>query len=122
MNEEYHTLVKELLSGPHAEALEWLRAAIGNRRTLGEHRTTAQGIALVEQLYELGAVQVLAVALSESPTGRGCTRYLLVELPEEARGRESLFHFEREYAEGRGLEGQRDEGQLYLFLDVKGID
>ena len=122
MNEEYTSIIKEFLSGPHAEALEWLRASDGDKRQLGEHQSTAQSVALVEQLYALGAIKVIAVAISESTDGHGASRYLLVELPEEDRRREPLFYFEREQAEARGFDAQPDEGQLYLFLDVKGIE
>jgi hypothetical protein len=65
---------------------------------------------------------VIAVDLQESGDGRGWSRYLLIELPDEHRRRDSLFAFEREQAEARGFEGTTDEGQLYLFLDVKGVD
>jgi hypothetical protein len=33
-----------------------------------------------------------------------------------------LFDLEPERAETRGFEGQGDDGQLYLFFDVNGID
>jgi hypothetical protein len=122
MDDEYTSIIKQFLGGPHAEALEWLRAGPDNSRTLGEHRRTDQSVALVERLYALGAEKVIAVGLQEAAGGRGAARYLLVELPEEDRGRDALFAFEREHAEARGLEGTPDEGRLYLFLDVKGVD
>jgi hypothetical protein len=46
----------------------------------------------------------------------------LIEQPDEHPKRDPLFGFEREHAEARGVDGKPDEGQLYLFLDVKGID
>jgi hypothetical protein len=76
----------------------------------------------VERLYALGAEKVVAVDLQERPDGGGASRYLLIELPDEHRKRDPLFEFEREHAEARGFDGTADEGQLYLFLDVKGID
>jgi hypothetical protein len=124
MDDEYTSIIKQFLGGPHAEALGWLRVGSGNGRTLGEHRRTEQSVALVKRLYALGAEKVIAVGLPEAAggRGRGAARYLLVELPEEDRGRDALFAFEREHAEARGFEGTPDEGRLYLFLDVKGVD
>jgi hypothetical protein len=122
MDDEYASIVKQFLAGPHAEALEWLRSGPSNGRTLGEHRGTEQSVALVERLYALGAEKVIAVGLWEGPGGRGASRFLLIELPDEHPKRDPLFGFEREHAEARGFDGTPDEGQLYLFLDVKGID
>jgi hypothetical protein len=122
VNDEYTSIIKQFLSGPHAEALEWLRSGAGNERTLGEHRSTDQSISLVERLYGLGAEKVVAVDLQDYGDGTGGTRYILVELPDEHRRRDPLFAFEREHAEARGFDGTPDEGQLYLFFDVKGID
>ncbi len=122
MNDECNSIIKQFLSGPHAEALEWLRSGPRNGRTLGEHQSTEQSISLVERLYALGAEKVIAVDLQESRDGGGACRYLLVELPEEHRRRDPLFAFEREHAEARGFDGTPDEWQLYLFFDVKGID
>jgi hypothetical protein len=121
VNDEYRSIIKQFLSGPHAEALAWLGEGGGSRRRLGEHQSTGQSVALVERLYGLGSQKVIAVELHESPDGSGAARYLLVELPEEHRGREAIFAFEREEAQRRGFEGTEDEGQVYLFLDVKGI-
>ncbi len=120
--DEYTLIVRQFLSGPHAEAIGWLRSGLGNTRTLGEHTSTEQSAALVERLYTFGAEKVIAVDLQEGVDGSGTTRYLLVELPEEHRWRDLLFAFEREQAEARGFDGTPDEGQIYLFLDVKGID
>jgi hypothetical protein len=122
VNDEYASIIKQFLSGPHAEALEWLRSGPGNGRTLGELRTTDQSISLVDRMYALGAEKVIAVGLQDYGDGAGGARYLLVELPEEHRRRDPLFAFEREHAEARGFDGTPDEAQLYLFFDVKGID
>jgi hypothetical protein len=122
VDDDYTSIIEQFLCGPHAEALEWLRDGPPNGRTLGEHRRTDQSIALVERLYAQGAEKVLAVDLQESQDGSGRTRYLLVELPEQHRRRDPLFHFEREHAEAHGFDGTPDEGQLYLFFNVKGLD
>lgn len=122
MNEEYTSTIKDLLSDPHAEALEWLRAGAENKRRLVEHRSTAQSAAFVERLYSLGAAKVLAVAFSEDSPEQARCRYLLVELPDRSDLRQALFAFEREQVETKGFEGTPDDGQLYLFLDVKGMD
>ncbi|HEY2586390.1 MAG TPA: hypothetical protein VGI81_11555 [Tepidisphaeraceae bacterium] len=121
MFEDYTSTIREFLSGPHAEAREWLQSGEGNKRRLIEHRSTAQSLEVVERLYSLGAERVLAVGLGEDSLGQSWCRYLLVELPDEPRRREALFAFEREHAEATGFDATPDEGQLYLFLDVKGL-
>ncbi len=121
MNDNYSAIINEFLSGSHAEALQWLRAGAGSKRRLVEHRSTAQSIAFVECLYSLGAKKVLAVDIGEDSLGQARCRYLLVELPKEWGRREPLFYFERQQVEAQGFEGTRDEGQLYLLFDVKGM-
>jgi len=118
MDDNYFSLVKELLSGPKAEALEWLRSGSkASRRSLGEKQKTEDSIAFVQQLYDLGAEQVLAVGINEYHQGQN-TSQLLVQLPDDDHARARLFAFERDLVEPRGFDGTADEGQEYLYLEL----
>jgi 5,10-methylene-tetrahydrofolate dehydrogenase/methenyl tetrahydrofolate cyclohydrolase len=118
MDDNYFSLVKELLSGNPAEALEWLRGGSPtSRRSLGEKQKTEDSIAFVQQLYDLGAEQVLAVEINEYNRGQN-TSQLLVQLPYDDEARARLFAFERNLVEPRGFDGMADEGQEYLYLEL----
>lgn len=118
MNQDYLDFVREMLSSKKAEALSWLRASGPTSvRNLGELDTTDASIAFVETIYNLGAVEVLAVQIEEYPEGQS-TSYLMARLPSDQRDR--LFAFEREHAESHGFDGTEDDGQEWLFIDVKG--
>jgi hypothetical protein len=116
MNDEYTSIVRGFLSGPHTEALAWLRAGPDNSRSLGE-MSNSESSSLLNQLYALGAESVIAVGL-QSENAAWC-RYLLVQLPARSDYRSALFAFERRNVEEHGYEGQADEGQEYLFIDTK---
>ena len=113
-------MVREFLAGPHSEAVAWLKAGAPAVRTLGEHQSQEESLSLVQRLYALGAESVLAVGLA-SDEDDGC-RYLLVQLPTRDSYREALFGFERAGVEAHGFDGTIDEGQEYLFIDVKNFE
>jgi hypothetical protein len=107
-------MVREFLGGPHAEAVSWLEG--GSTRILGELQSHDESLFLVNRFYALGAESVIAVELD--PDGEGC-RYLLIHLPPRDSLRQAIFAFERAGVEEHGFDGTPDEGQEYLFIDVK---
>ena len=117
MSDEYTDIVGELLGEPHSEAVAWLIGGPPGARILGEHQSQAQSLALVHHLYVLGAESVIAAGYG-SEQDDAC-RYLLVRLPSRDSYREAIFGFERASVEGHGFDGTPDEGQEYLFVDVK---
>jgi hypothetical protein len=115
-SDEYD-IIRELLSGPNSEALAWLSGGPVGVRTLGEHQSQAESLSLVHHLYALGAESVIATGY-DSDQDNSC-RHLLVKLPTRNSLRESIFGFERSGVEEHGFEGQPDDGQEYLLIDVK---
>ncbi len=117
MSDEETDIIRELLCGPHSEALAWLKGGPAGARTLGEHQSQAESLALVQHLYALGAESVIAAGY-ESEQEDGC-RYLLVQLPSRDSYREAIFAFERASVESHGFDGTPDGGEGYLFVNVK---
>jgi hypothetical protein len=109
--------LREFLGGPHSEAAAWLQSGAPGVRTLGEHRSQEESLSLVQRLYALGAESVIAAGYA-SDEDDSC-RYLLVQLPSRESYRAAIFAFERVGVEQHGLDGTADEGQEYLFIDVK---
>lgn len=91
-----------------AEAREWLRSAA---RSIGG-RSSTESIALVEELYALGATEVVAVDIGTGQT----TDTLVVVLPEDAAARKKLFELEEALMKTAGFDKSSDQGQKYLFL------
>jgi hypothetical protein len=114
LNDDYSQMIRDFLTGPHAEAVSWLQGGAG--RTLGELQSHDQSLFLVNRFYALGAQSVIAVELD--PDGEGC-RHLLIQLPRRDSLRDAIFAFERAGVEDHGFDGTPDEGQEYLFVDVK---
>ena len=117
MKDEYTNIISEFLAGPHSEALAWLHGGPAGRRRLGEHKSQDQSLSLVQHLCALGAESLIAVGY-ESDTDN-CCRHLLVQLPTRDSYREAIFTFERASVKEHGFDGTPDDGQEYLFIDVK---
>jgi len=110
--------VERMLASDRAEARQWLGAAPGAVRYLGELEPDAS-LELVERLYELGAAEVLAVEIEREPGSEDqTTNHLLVRLPLNLAARARLFAFENEHAESEGFDGEADRGQEYLYLKL----
>jgi hypothetical protein len=117
MSYEYSDMAREFLGGPHSEAVVWLESGPPGVRLLGEHQAQEESLSLVRRLYALGAESVLAVGYASDDDE--CCRYLLVQLPSRDAYRQAICAFERASVEKHGLDGTVDEGQEYLFIDVK---
>ena len=115
--QEYLAFIKKLLANPKkGEALAWLKASSDVCfRNLGELGTTAESVAFVQRLYDLGAKDVTAVEINEYATGQN-TGKLVVDLPDDPVQRSQLFHWVAQQAESRGFEADDDFGQSYLFV------
>jgi hypothetical protein len=117
MDEHEAKFLKKMLRTRKAEALEWLRAAPSEMRTVGELEPK-DALALVRRIYDAGARKVLVADIQDSPVGED-SNVLLVELPTDTESREQLFQIQAEVVEPLGFEGDADDGQQYLFVGLK---
>ncbi|QDU78995.1 hypothetical protein Pla110_06990 [Polystyrenella longa] len=99
------------------EALEWLQTSPGpGQRFLGEGLSQEQSIEFVQQFYDAGAQEVLAVEIDDYEGGFENTGKLVIELPEESDSRAVLLDMIGKIAVEKGFEPDQDSGQQYVFL------
>lgn len=106
-----------------AEALMWLREAKSpDDRTItggdGKGWRGAEAIAVVEELYVLGAASVTAVEISGriERARQQDTSTLIIELPKDSAKRVQLFKWEAKFARKHGWDPADDWGQDYLLI------
>jgi hypothetical protein len=106
-----------------AEALAWLREAKKpDERTItggdGEGWRGAEAIAVVQELYDLGAVCVTAVEINGrvEKSRHQDTSTLIIELPRDPEKRARLFEWEANFAEEQGWDPATDDGRDYMLI------
>jgi hypothetical protein len=106
-----------------AEALAWLREAKSpddGSITGGDGKgwRGAEALAVVQELYDLGAVCVTAVEISGrvERARQQDTSTLILELPRDIAKRARLFKWEARFARKHGWDPATDWGQLYLLI------
>src|SRR5689334_4621493 len=93
--------IQRLLNdSPRRELMKWLRSGGGN--TLGELETNAESLALAEEAYATGAATIYAVEIDQYPEGEN-TGKLVIELPQDASLRQSVFDWAAKVAESMGF-------------------
>lgn len=114
--ERHEAFIKDRLNAPRAEALAWLRSGPENSRNLGEF-DPSESVELVEIIYGLGAVEVIAVDIGTS-MGRDfeSSNELVVRLPPDPAKRASLFEFHGRQARSVGFESEPDWGQSCIYM------
>jgi hypothetical protein len=120
MSIEYSELVR---ARDAVEALAWLREAkTPEERTItggdGEGWRGDEAIAVVQELYRLGAVRVTAVKIDGRVEKDRCqnTCALIVELPGDTGKRSSLFAWQGDFARKLDWDPTPDDGQDYLLI------
>lgn len=112
-------LQKMIATTPHkAEALAWLQTKDGKTRTIGdssENLNAADSLRLAQDLYNAGAVRVVAVDI-ESDTFLETTSTLIVELPPAPNDRKRVFVVEARVAKANGFDSAMDTGQKWAML------
>jgi hypothetical protein len=106
-----------------AEALAWLREAkVPDDRTItggdGKGWRGAQALAVVQELYDLGAVCVTAVeiAVRVERASQQDTSTLIMELPRDNAKRAMLFKWVAKFARKRSWDPEMDWGQDHLLI------
>ena len=84
-------------------------------RSLGEHDSTEESIALVEELYAAGAAKVLAVDIDRDDDGDN-TGKLLIELSDDSADRNTVLTIAGKIAESQGFDAESDTGQRHVFV------
>jgi hypothetical protein len=118
------TNYEELVQAPEAaEALAWLREGKSDgQRTItggdGKGWWGAEAVAVVQKLYEMGAVCVTAIEIAGRIEGARdqYTSSLVVELPGNKEKRAELFAWQGAFAKELGWDPTPDEGQDYLLI------
>jgi hypothetical protein len=95
------------------EALTWLQENGGN--SLGSTLSHQDALALVFQIYRVGAPEVWAIDIKENEQ-LGNTDKLIIVLPFENEKRVPLFQWYNECIAVRGWRPVLDKGQDYFFL------
>lgn len=107
------------------EALSWLQEASDPEERIisgGDGSETAwlrnEALSIVQELYGFGAICVTAVEIegrTENAEHQD-TSTLIVELPDDAAKRRSLFAWAAGFARGTGWEPKMDTGQKHLLV------
>ena len=116
---KHEQLIHRLLSDPaKVEAQEWLKSeGTGKSRTVGACETNRDSLAFVQEIYDLGALEIVAVNVHTKPTSTGeRTGKLVVTLPHEPRQRRAIFEWCKRQGDSLGFTPDADHGESHLFL------
>ncbi len=105
-------LIDRMLKDPEREeAQSWLSG--GPDRYIFEFDPDAS-LGMVQELYALGASEVLAVEIDKEPDMQS-TNTLVIELPRETSQRAAVFRWVEEYMRDCGFDPTPDDGQSHLL-------
>ena len=97
------------------EAQSWLEeSTVEDFRSLSEHETTEESLALVKELYAAGATTVLAVEINEYEWGQNSGR-LVIELPMDSSSRAAVLQIVNDIGRSQGFDPEHDIGQSHVF-------
>lgn len=116
-------LTTELLRKPNRfEALSWLARTTGieGARSLGRFKSERQATQFVEELYEAGAVEVIAPDTYGNSRGDQFADCLVVRLPKEERRRKAIRAVCALLKKRKlgAVEPDRDVGETHSFLSL----
>lgn len=102
-----HSLFVEsiLTRSEGAEARRWLseaRSTEPHSASLGDIPTAGQALALIDNLYRAGAVEVIATPIYSGPRGKEFVDSLIVRLPTDQSQRRAVREFCRDYCQRSG--------------------
>jgi MORN repeat variant len=117
----HQVFVSALLKKPNrSEAKVWLNAGDKNRRLLGHFKKTGEALKFVEELYQAGAVKVIAPDVYTNKRGDQFADALLVQLPRTVKARNSVRKACGQLRSRKlgAVEPDRDIGETHLFLSM----
>lgn len=98
------------------EARKWIESGKPETRSLGELPFGTASMELLDEIYSVGAREVLVLGIDRYPDGAENSGRLLIRLPTDRRRRRQVFAWCREKAEEQGYDGEVDTGQSELFV------
>jgi hypothetical protein len=118
-----HVLTTRLLQKPNGfEARAWLTKTTskGSKRSLGRFKSERQAAQFVEELYDAGAVEVIAPDTYGNKSGDQFADCLVVRLPKNARRRKAIRAVGALLKKRKlgAVEPYKDAGERHLFLSL----
>lgn len=103
-----------------SEALTWLNADDKTARSLGHFKRTGDAVKFVGELYQAGAVKVIAPDIYCGKRGEQFADALLVQLPQTAKARKSIRNACAKLQSRKlgAVEPENDIGETHLFLSM----
>jgi hypothetical protein len=108
----------QFLGSPNTrDVLKWLgESTETDFRSIGELSSTEESIAFAKEIYDAGAVEVLAVEIDDYPDEGQNTGKLLIKLPNGSEERTRVFARAGQISQTQGFDPATDSGQSYLFV------
>jgi hypothetical protein len=103
-----------------SEVREWLTAETKTKRTLGRFKRASAAVQFVEELYQAGAVKVIAPEIYQNKRGDQFADCLLVQLPKTAAQRKAIYQvceqLEKDDLGASSPDQARGESYLYISM------
>ena len=102
------------------EALEWLKAEGKTTRSLGRFKSVGSASKFVAELYQAGAVKIIAPDIYQSKRGDQFSDNLLVKLPKSASQRKAIRAVcqQLQNNEHGAFQPEKDLGEAYLYISM----
>ena len=103
-----------------SEARTWLNADDKTARSLGHFKRTGDAVKFVEEIYQAGAVKVIAPDIYHGKRGEQFADALLVQLPQTAKARKAIRKACDKLQSRKlgAVEPEKDIGETHLFLSM----
>lgn len=99
------------------EAYSWFNEGTADSfRSVGELGSNEESLDLIREIYDAGAVEVIAVEIDKYPDGGENTGKLLITLPEEPDQRKRVLEWCSKVSEAQGYAPHEDFGQKHAFV------
>jgi len=102
------------------EAQSWLKAADKKKRTLGWFKRASAAVNFVEELYQAGAVKVIAPEIYHNNRGDEFADCLLVQLPKKPSQRQAIRAVCARFLKGGlgAVQPDPDWGETHLYVSL----
>jgi len=103
-----------------AEARDWLQAVDKKKRTLGRFKHASVAVKFIEELYQAGAVKVIAPEVYSNRRGDQFADCLLVQLPKKNVQRQAIRAVCARFLKGGlgAIQPDQDWGETHLYVSL----